>query len=435
MYNHLNFKHLLLSLILLSGITKLMAQKVDFQKGYYVDVNNQAHHVFFDLDFLRQNRLEIKQSITDKKSIPLSINDVEKIILENGDKDTAIILTQKLNFKGQIEKIYIEYLLKGKVNLFRGFSEKENEVYYISSNELPDIRRINKANPRAFLMVYFKNCKVAESKIRQVYYDHTSLSQAIGKLSDCSDSIASPNQTKYKVRFNKSISLGITGTVGIIQPSIETNYFGSPIKVNSFSSGFGLNIQFNISNRLSIVTGFSYLQNNIVAKDSIGEQVKGDWGSNFLYKTKYDMDYSYLELTPIEVKYRWQIENKSIIPVFSLGIIYNKTISPVFKNSFDKTYSEYIQSPAFPFDWGLRNPPPPPVVNELIGREGKIGMFFTIGVQKQFNKKLSLEVLGKYTYTGEHVDIKALGFTEYFPFEFLTNSKRYSLMTQLIYTF
>ena len=133
------------SLLILFMSNILLAQKIEFPEGFYVNQKGQKIVGFFDLEGFRDNIITIRTSQDEKIGQPLVVDDVEKIVLEKGNKDSTVFLTQKLTYKGEEETIYLECLLRGGINFLRGFSKNEREVFYISSTALPTLRRINKS--------------------------------------------------------------------------------------------------------------------------------------------------------------------------------------------------------------------------------------------------------------------------------------------------
>jgi hypothetical protein len=421
----------LIVFILLTKGVDLKAQKVTFSKGYYVDMKGEKVKGYFNLDFIRQNLVKISNSEDIVTGKNLDIKDVFKIVIKNENQDSAFFLTHNIEFNGVNEKVYLEYLLIGDVNLLRAFSKQEKEIFFISSKKVPEIRRINKSDPKTFFLIYFKDCKDANWKIKDVYYEKSSLELAISQISDCIGKSRKVDIKDGRVRIKRPLSIGMKTSVGTLKPKLENEYFGSTFKPHSRSAGFGFNLQWSVTNFLTLSTEFNTSWNTIKSTDSIGRWMEGRWYSQYLFRAKPLITFQKREIIPIEIKYYWHRKNEKFIPVFSIGLIYNKLIAPKFDGDFNANYSDYKLSPDYPPHFGLSDKPVAPHTAEVYGKVG-FGYFGTAAIQKPLNKSLSFALGFKYTYSRETLFFKD---NTGYETNFLNKVNRFDVFAHLLYTF
>lgn len=414
---------------------RAIAQKVDLPKGYYVNQKGEKVEGYFDLELFRENIINIKESQDAANSKKLLVEDVEKIVLIKNEKDSSVIMTQNLIYKEQKETIYIEYLLRGAINLFRGFSKNENEIFYISSNDLPQIRRINKANPKTYLFTYFQKCDDVKRTIKHVYYDKASLEQTVILFANClntnSNKIERLKDVKYD--FSRHLSFGLKVLGGYVKPQM-VDYFGAEFKPSSVSTGIGASMQLNITNRLSLATEFNYDKNSFKASDSMRLWLTGRYDSRFLFTNFLRVNYTKIEYIPVELKYSFPKEFRGLQQVISVGFIINKIINPQLSGKFGE-YSDYVLNTAFPPRFALDEPPSPPLQSdELVGKNAGFGFFATAAVQKHLNNHVSLGLGAKYTIAKENMRINNNGKTPYDNSVFFPRVQRFDLYAHLLFT-
>lgn len=416
-------------------VGKTIAQKADLPKGFYINQKGEKIEGYFDLELFRENRIKIKESQDAPSSKNLAIEDIVKIVLIKEEKDSSVILTQNLIYKEQKETIYIEYLLRGTINLLRGFSKNENEIFYISSKDLPQIRRINKANPKAYLFTYFQKCDDVKRSIKQVYYDKSSLEQTIIFFANCLNTSANKVERLKNVKydFSRHLSFGLKVLGGYVKPQM-VDYFGAEFKPSSVSTGMGVNLQLNITNRLSLAIEFNYDKNNFKASDSMRIWLPGRYDSRFLFTNFLRVNYTKIEFIPLELKYSFPKELRGFQQVISVGFIMNKIINPQLSGKFGE-YSDYVLNTAFPPRFALDESPLPPIQSdELVGKNTGFGFFSTVAVQKHLNNHISLGLGAKYTISKENMRINNNGKTPYDNSVFFPRIQRFDLYAHLLFT-
>lgn len=305
------------------------AQKITFLKGYYKTTTGDSLRGYFDLDYLNNNRVRFSTTDVPRDMSTLDITQVAKIVCENG----LTILTQPITSQGKDERIYISTIVTGKINLYRGFANNADEIFFISSDAIPSLKRINKGDPKAFLSVYFNKCD--EIKRMDIQYNLSSLRAAINNIADCYKPFKrnmAETDTRYK---SAKVSVGIN-VFGFNDKPKVTGFM--KMNAKSFTPiGLGLAVRFKMTNSLSFGTGVNMWTNHIVAADSVTKR-----GFMRFYKALPTLSYQVFEI-PIAINYLFRKVNGSFIPVITAGASFIKTKKIELSGDF-----EY--NPTDPFD-------------------------------------------------------------------------------------
>ena len=391
----------LIALLLVSSVGT--AQNIQLTKGYYINLKGEKTAGFFDLEYLRDNQVKIWSSQTDSKGKTLDIADVEKVVLERENNDSLVLLTQTVTFREQPEKIYLEYLLRGDVNLLRGVSKLEKDIFFIYSTDLPKVRRINGVHPKTFLFAYFPKCDEVKKKMtKEIPYERKDLEQAITQLANCGN----PNQKSSELPKTKSVkdatygfkrylSFGVTGTGGYAFPSMD-KFEGTTFTGKTFLTGFGFNAQINLTNRLSYSVAMHSGFVEVTAKDILTKSLRPDGNTTFRFKGKPTIGYFRADIIPIEIKYRFIRSKQKLEPVMTFGAMLNRTVTPLY--AYEETsYERVVDNSSLP---STNTVPNTPSLRSLSGNRG-FGGFVTVGLQRQFNKNLALSLGMKYTFSND----------------------------------
>ena len=355
------------------------------------------------MEYLRDNQIKIWSSKKDSKGKILDIANVEKVILERENTDSLVLLTQVVTFQQQWQKIYVEYLLRGDVNLLLGVSKLEKDIFFISSTNLPNIRRINGVHPKTFLFTYFPKCDdVKKTMTEEISYDRVSLKQAITKLANCANQrLQATELSKTKsvkdasFDFNRYISLGVTGASGYAFHSMD-KFEGTTFTAKSILTGFGLNIQINLTNRLSYSAGFHAGFVQLVAKDMVTSSIWADLNTSFDFSYYSTISYRRTDFIPLELKYRFIKSRQKIEPIASFGVVINTTIAPLCDYG-DVIYERIVFDPSKP---SISVPPSLPLLTKIKGDRG-FGMFVTLGLQRRLNEYCAVSLGAKYTHAND----------------------------------
>ena len=423
----------LIAFLLVSSV--LTAQNIQLTKGYYLNLKGEKTEGFFDLEYLRDNQVRIWSSKTDSKGKTLDIANVEKVVLERENNDSLILLTQTVTFREQPEKIYLEYLLRGDVNLLLGVSKLEKDIFFIYSTDLPKVRRINGVHPKTFLFAYFPKCdEVKKTMTKEIPYDRRYLEQAITQLANCGNPSSNiPEFSKTKsvedatFGFKRYISLGVTGTGGFAFPSMD-KFEGTTFTGKSILTGFGFNVQVNLTNRLSYAVGFHSGFVQIVGKDILSKTISPDANTTFAFKGYPTISYKKAEFIPVELKYRFIRSGQKIEPVASFGAVISKTILPLYdygKVSYERSVINAGQP-------STSTPPNLPILRSLRGNKG-FGAFVTLGLQKQLNEHFAFSLGGKYSYSNDIIVVPPV-YAKERERELFNGMHRFDIYAHLLFT-
>ena len=429
----------LIAFLLVSSVGT--AQNIQLTKGYYINLKGEKTAGFFETEHLRANVLKIWASQTDKKGKTLDIADVEKVVLQRSEVDTVVLLTQIVTFQEQPEKIYLEYLLRGDVNLLRGVSKMEKDIFFIYSTNLPKIRRINGVHPKTFLFAYFPKCDdVKKAMKKEIMYDREELEQAIIQLSNCANPYLFTNRRTESAKieslkdasfgFKRYVSLGLTTTAGFMKVSMEP-LSGTTYKATSILTSYGANIQVNLTNRLSLSAGINYGSSTLSTADSVNILVSTNPYTTYRFKAVPQLSYKKIEYIPFELKYRFIRNNRKLEPIISIGGIINQTKSPTLQPK-NGNFTKELLNPNLPPSWYSTEPPGIPSLRTLYKNRG-LGGFVTLGLQRQINKSLAFSLGGKYTFAHEIMVTPPVGL-EISHREVFNYVQRFDIYAHLLFT-
>ena len=414
------------------------AQNIQLTKGYYINLKGEKTEGFFDVERLRDNHVKIWASKTDSKGKILDIANVEKVVLERSETDTIVLLTQTVTFQEQPEKIYLEYLLRGDVNLLRGVSKMEKDIFFIYSTNLPKIRRINGVHPKTFLFAYFPKCEeVKKAMKKEIMYDREELEQAIIQLSNCANPYLFENRRTEAAKikslkdassgFKKYVSFGITTSAGFMKVSMD-KLDGTTYRTKSLSPSIGINFQVHLTNRLSLSAGISYSVLALLPKDSVYALIPVNPYTAYEFKAYPTLSYNKIDYIPFEIKYRFIRNNRKIEPIVSFGGMVNQTKRPVLKDDNIVPRRVYITS-NLPPDWYSNTPP---ALRNLANEVG-LGAFATVGAQMAISKSLIFSLGAKYTFSKDVIVVPPtfIGETRR---ELFNNVQRFDIYAHLLFT-
>lgn len=386
------------------------AQNATFIKGYYVTTNNDSIQGYFDFEKLPYNTIFFSKENNAKNILQLDIKNLSKIIGDDGRK----ILVQPITSKGKDERIYITSIILGKINLFRGFSSNNEDIFFISCDDIPEIKRINKSDPLKFLNIYFKDCKNSE-KIT-VFYETSSLQAAIRHFNKCYKPLEQNLEFKNNKNNNFAVSIGIGTNANIYFPSIK-GWDGGNYKTQA-AMNFGFIARFRLSNAISLSTGLSFYNKKFNSpKDSIEKIVYGPQPTQqvgYFYKAPISINYKTLEI-PLEMTYRYYKLRKKNIPFLSFGFSIwfpsNVQKSNDFKEPYKIGNMPYSSTTFFFY----------PNLTSVLEKPNNsftnfYSLFATLGTSKTFNKNAILELGLKYAYESERfnsVDIDVYTYFNY----------------------
>ena len=289
----------------------LNAQKIIYEQGYYVSKSKDTISGFFDIENLNYNRITFSSDKDMKASKKLYPTDVEMVKLS----DNRTILPKILTFEGVEEPIFVMTILSGDVNLFKGISKKEGDVFYINAVDRPDLKRINKTDPKLFFQVYFNKCK--NTKLYDVrYYDASSLKFAVINYSrDCYGSTASTTGTKLPLI--RAFNVGLTSSVNLFNTKDAYSNLSDEFE-NQVNVNYGLKMRFDVSNSVSIGVGLAFQNKTFASKKEYLSSFWSYQGESYYAYTTYKASCTTLQI-PIELTYRFYNVKSAYIPFIAVS--------------------------------------------------------------------------------------------------------------------
>lgn len=245
--------------ILFSWVITVIAQKIELEKGYYINNKKETITGYFDLEYLKSNKIYFNKDNTPKSVSKLDISTISVIVLDRGLTIQPINITANK----KEETIYIYTIIAGKINLFQGFSNENEEIFFINCDDIPNIKRINKTDPQTFLYTYFKSCNTTQR--RDIWYNTSSLKSAITMFGECykPDIQNLKLSTTYKTA---KLDIGIKPSLMLIK-SKSTGWFEGEYK-GFLSAGISLAVRINFSSFLSFNTGFTAFSKKLTPIDT-----------------------------------------------------------------------------------------------------------------------------------------------------------------------
>jgi hypothetical protein len=293
-------------------VDRVMAQKVYLAKGYYLTKSRDSINGYFDLN---DNQVRFNKRASSAEMLVLMPSNVSKIYCQSGQQ-TIEVLPYTFIAQRDTEEIFIFSLIYGKINLYRGKSKNLDEHFFISCEDRPEIRRINKYDPKAFLFAYFDKCDKLGSQ-KEVVYTQPSLLAAIKSLKACK---YAENEGVVKInKLDTKFSMGIN--VGLLaDKSSSTGWFEGNYKIAPIFS-LGMSLKLNLGNRFSIGTGLNFSQRHWVSdgafiKESFERSKQDPTVINF--KDNVELKCKTIEL-PVEVSWRLYRSHRKYMPIISVG--------------------------------------------------------------------------------------------------------------------
>ncbi|HAD13874.1 MAG TPA: hypothetical protein DCF33_15715, partial [Saprospirales bacterium] len=255
------------------------------EKGYYlsqpdsVKVEGYFHlkeYTFGTIDFYLSEKKD-KVKVLRPEDICLIATDKGSVLLPLMATDGA-------------KSIFIQRIIAAGANLYEGKMDKA-DVYFINTDTKPDILKVNKTSPQAFLSAYLGEKCAPSTPIR---YHKSELVGALNKYGKC---MGYPVIKPSKKPFMLNVSIGLNGTY-YNEPLKTSGLFDFPVK-NVEGYILGGDIRIGILRNFFLRIGFSRTEINI--KNSSG--MVADYliqGQSIVIKNPYDFSY-YINELPFEL--------------------------------------------------------------------------------------------------------------------------------------
>lgn len=292
-----------LGLVLVSP-NNIAAQEFNLHQGFYLTKDSLRKSGFFALDGLDNNIVRYYVTETDPNPVKLTPGDAVYIEGTSGWE----VFTQNVVFEQKPEKIFIVSVLSGDIRLYRGYSEKQGKLFFLSTRDRPAIMPINKHAPGPFLKTYFSGCEITHP----VEYTENSLLRVLEKYGACRGLKSAPVVISYKKKI--SVSFGLKGSYYSGEPNVKDFYGGNYAAVSGWSPGAIM--QVNVVERFSLRAGIAWYSKKL-SSDTLERSIIHQDPWSFNYRDPVEFSVSSLEI-PLEVV--WVIlPRKSLTPYFSIG--------------------------------------------------------------------------------------------------------------------
>jgi hypothetical protein len=357
-----------LSVFIFVLFVNTLSAQTNFSEGYYIGINKDTVRGFFNLDDLYYNKIVFYKTVEDRTPTVLLPDSVLQIETLN----KLSIRTYVNTFQDKKEGIFVSKFADGDVALYQGKSHSldEDELYFISSVKLPEVRKISKSNPKNFLNIYFKGCEL--DNFASVRYTQNSLLLAVKKISKCAypnSEIVQNSPRKYPIKASLGFKIG-----GFVNFSTTEYVLGErPIKAN-IQPVFGAILFIDVSNNTKIYSGANFFTRQLISSDGNNQGLP-----NFKFSSKF------IEI-PIAVHYDFNQNKPEYIPKFFVGI---SKLIPIGSSIEDVDVSH--QGSRYNIDGFYTDYPK------------QTSFFVGIGVKKMLKNRATVELNLKYARENEDV--------------------------------
>lgn len=277
---------------------------------------------YFDIRRLDLNVVSHYNNAWELSSSQLYPSDVINIVIEN----TTTITPQKINSTAGPEAIFVTLIRDGHARLFEGYSSHDGMLFFIQTDQYPELMKINRNEPGTFLKTYFNAACAVNQKIT---YKRYSLETALDAYSRCLGWKEELSTSKVEEKSRVTIWTGprigyfstkptVTGVqyssiippqAGIGTISGDYEHLSGPI--------FAFDLQSDFFRYFSFRTGFAFSQRKLISKGNI--TTSGHY-YNWAYEVSDPITFSYTRWeVPFEALFYAQPKWK-VTPFFGAGI-------------------------------------------------------------------------------------------------------------------
>ncbi len=380
-------------------VCNLFAQSTQLHKGYYISNSNDSVTGYFNLEKVKNNRIDYYRTPEKQDKVVLIPSDVKEIITQ----DSNSIYTQEVFLNPTTEKIFLYNLIMGEASLFVGKPSTGKEIFYVRLSDKNEMKRINEANPNALLFTLYPDCKKAISN--NVRYNSDDLTKNFIKLNQCLN-------PKYVVIKNKELNRNLMNYGFRLMTAYNkptTSLWWNTSSTHPYQNfGIGLDANLNISKSLSfdfglwltrrkiLVDSFNIVRGLIYFRDQ-----KPLYNYILYYHSDVDMRFSTWEI-PLQLTYHFNKLHKKWRPFISVGfsIMYSTNYNISKDIDLPKTV-EYGSNTPSPASLGLTLPSfmSSPIIVE--GRD-HYSLFASVGTYYKLNDHSFLNMGMKYANDAQY---------------------------------
>jgi hypothetical protein len=350
---------------------KVLVAQNNLSAGYYVGFKKDTVHGFFDLEDLAVNKVDFypnKNTSAPKQLLPENVSQIETL-------DSVSVRSYIYSYKDQKQTLFITKFVSGNVSFYKGYSSNpdETEIFLISSNKLPLIRKISKNNPKEFLNTYFKGCELGANYT--IKYAQNSLLAAITEISKCAYPTAKIEQIARK---HRPIRVELGAKAGLfVNKSEIINWLGERKSNASVKPMLGFILGLDLSNKVKFYTGINSFTRQFINTDPAGRYCLFIRGCKTIYPI--NMSTNFVEI-PLAMHIEFNQNRPTYIPKLILG---GSLLNPT---NFQSNDDNKVKS------------------NETLYETGTINHSFFIGggVKRLLKNYSVIELQVKYSYEVEN---------------------------------
>ncbi len=370
----------------------IFSQNFALKKGFYLDAQDNKVEGYFDFDKISENVLKFSEKPEGQKLERLLPEMVKKIELSDG----LVLPKQKIERSGVVEHLFLEPLIAGKISLFRAYSKLDDVLFFISSLDKPEVRRISRTDPKSFFFAYIEGCETVKKQLGNVYHDRASLLRVVRQFGTCYKT----DNTEGALKNALTDPENLTNSTIEIAPNLGISYF--EVDDNTRLTGFhaGVQARLNLRKNLFFSIGLRYNRSifNGIGSDAI---LLSNQYAGYIFERKPTLILNNLEL-PLSLGFKITAVKK-ITPIITLGIVAFRELSVNLKdNDYKFSYYEpYKGNESLPTNIFTENIPKIPfLVDDNISTSNSITIGVTggIGVRKVLNQKWAIEGMFSYFF-------------------------------------
>ncbi len=381
------------------GTATAIGQAERMNTGHYLDSEGKKQYGSFSFANLSSNVIHFYHNDGDAALKKLFPNDVTEVFIEGNPE--IVISTTDVTYVDNTETIFIVPKLVGQFTFYEGFSSEEGKLFFIKTNDRPEVVRINRQSPRRFFKTYLGEC--GNESYKPIPYTRNSLLKVLTDYHEC----LYPNQS-YHVFAQElnplKLKFGVNAFLSTANPTLTGHYKGD---YESFTTGgIGVTLRLNVTSSFSLNAGINYLPKTIFQPDSVDHKIGLPIGQTYYevyYRAPIKLTYSTLEI-PLSFSYHFYNKKRNFAPFISAGasvlIHFNREVV----NDFG---SWQYSVPAFPD--GL-DPEFPELTGGMMNNKAfSPGFFMELGLAKVLFEKVQLELSARYTYEIDYFKTRDTG--------------------------
>ncbi len=311
--------------------------------------------------------------------------------------DAFDIYSRQVVMNQDTSMVFVLQILSGHYSLYEGQSPPQGVLFYLSSEQRPQLTRINQRAIVPQFDTYFGDC--ARKSAKKPGYDREQLKSFVQEMNRCTG----PEKTtsSFRAGFRPSFSLGIqTGFTYNTVPGYDNNdIFYNATLGPSARPYAGINLMLNLFPTLSLVSGLVY-QDKSAISDSVSNYLDRAYQitnpntgqpftltSRFFYEYRLKLNQHFLEI-PLGLRFAPRpFSSGSLLGTFGIAV------SIPLRANFGDTWGVPVKVINQP----LVQPPPTPkdgiLTADLTFEQPLKGVYAGLGWQFKISDNRVLELM------------------------------------------